>query len=296
MRKVLKRRQRVNEQERLIACNKLSIRLNLMALRCLEDFATNHSPPGCLFWWVYASSTLEFDFVWKVQFDRFSCYFPRFFVVVISIFYLQNGRVINSYYGSNAPELVKLIKTELELYKNGANEGRRTFALSEMNPLDIEHFAAKKMKLRLAKQAERTKETQKRRDYMQSVTDEIMMRCADMGVTAFMPHVSSGHLFDELLRVAKDLNLVPKERVTVRVSDSDFKIINFGGENLSTVLYSQMKGKDVFMICWKIPDNELRPTEGIRIFTPIFLSLSLSKSLNYYLPRQNCFWSFEKWS
>lgn len=174
----------------------------------------------------------------------------------------QNGKVINSYFGSNAPVLTELIKNELESTKDISNLNRNVFELNELTPLEMERYNAEKLNANLLKRAEIEAAELKTHQYIEFVTDEIMSRASDMGVTIFMPHVINRDLYKRVLEVADKLHLSAKDRVMVKIPLDHLKIINFECINLPLVLYEQIKAKEVFMVCWKISDDELRPVEG----------------------------------
>lgn len=181
---------------------------------------------------------------------------------LISSGFFQNGKVINSFFGCNIPAMVQLLKDELEFCKNiQDNPPRKTCELYQMTPIEAKINKSEKMADILKKRADAEEAKLKAHQYTEYVLDEIESHSEGSGVAIFMPHVVTRDLYKKVLEVAESLSLTARERRTTTVTPEHFKIINFDKVNMPQVLFDHIKGKEVFMVCFKIPDNELRPVE-----------------------------------
>lgn len=178
--------------------------------------------------------------------------------------------------------MIQLTRDEVQFYKSDEDKStRKKFELSQMTPVEIEIHRAEKLTEILQKRADAEATQLKAKEYTTYVLDEIASRAAESGVTIFMPHVVSRDLYKKVVQIGENMNLTAREKVTARIAPEHLKIINFEKINMPEVLYEQIQSKDLFMICWKIPDDEERPTEGkdeSKIDQRCYLLLLLCKS------------------
>lgn len=177
--------------------------------------------------------------------------------------------------------MVKLTRAEVNFCKSTENKSsRRKCELSEMTSIEVETHRTEKLKEILMKRAEAEAAKTKAHQYIEYVIDKIALHAAESGVTIFLPHVVSRDLYKKVLEVGENLRLTAREKVQTKITAEHLKIINFEKVNLPQVLFEHIKSKDVFMICWKIPDDAERSVEGkskrklLRIaMLPRFISL-----------------------
>lgn len=174
----------------------------------------------------------------------------------------QNGKAVNSFFGCNIPAMTNLLKDELDYYKNTEDRSsRKTFDLSQMTAVEQEINKSEKLSLILKKRADAEEAKVKAHEYIKFVFDEIESHSEGSGVTIFMPHVITRDLYKKVIEIGDGLRLTPRERRTAIVTAEHLRIINYEQENMPQVLFDHIQSKEVFMVCWKIPDEELEPVE-----------------------------------
>lgn len=153
----------------------------------------------------------------------------------------------------------------MEIKKDPSQANRKTYELTELTALEV---AKSELQVMREMEAIRTRTEAvelERLQYLYFVTDEIMSRLPDMGVTIFMPHVISRDLYRKLCDVAEKKHLTPKEKVTSGITEEQLGIINLDAQDFPDYLFTHVQNKGVFMVCWKLPDEELRPVHGIKL-------------------------------
>lgn len=159
--------------------------------------------------------------------------------------------------------MVELTRDEVKFCKSTQDKlPRRKYELSEMTSIEVEIRRTEKLTEILMKRAEAEAAKTKAHQYIEYVIEKIALHAAESGVTIFLPHVVSRDLYKKVLEVGENLRLTAREKVQARITAEHLKIINFKKVNLPRVLFEHIKSKDVFMICWKIPDDEERSVEG----------------------------------
>lgn len=101
-----------------------------------------------------------------------------------------------------------------------------------------------------------------RQQYLTFVTDEIISHHSDMGVTIFMPHAITRDLYRKVCDVADKRHLSAKEKTTTGITTEQLSVINLETKDFPDYLFQHIEDKEVFMVCWKLPDDELRPVQG----------------------------------
>lgn len=161
--------------------------------------------------------------------------------------------------------MVELTRNEVNFCKSTEDKSsRRKCELSEMTSIEVEIYRTGKLSEILMKRAEAEAAKTKAHQYIEYVIDKIALHAAESGVTIFMPHVVSRDLYKKVLEVGENLRLTAREKVQAKITPEHLKIINFKKVNFPRVLFEHIKSRVVFMICWKIPDDEERSVEGNR--------------------------------
>lgn len=158
--------------------------------------------------------------------------------------------------------MTNLLKEELDYFKNKEESpSRKTFDLSQMTAVEQEINKSEKLSMILKKRADAEEAKVRAHQYIKFVFDEIESHSEGSGVTIFMPHVITRDLYKKVIEIGDGLRLTPRERRTAIVTAEHLKIINYEQENMPQVLFDHIQSKEVFMVCWKIPDEELEPVE-----------------------------------
>lgn len=177
--------------------------------------------------------------------------------------FVQDGRIVNSYYGTNVTELLDILKREIALFKSGEQTGRQTFELREMSSLEGQRFRSKREEMISTRLQDQSKKHQLVHDYRVQVTDNIMDNVSDVGVTVFLPHVIDDKLIENLTEAAGQHNMTLKTHVITKISKEDLEMINFDKENMSPLLFNHIRDQDVLIAAWKMASGELRPIDGM---------------------------------
>lgn len=153
--------------------------------------------------------------------------------------------------------MIQLLKSELEYFQNVQEKSsRKTFDLNQITSIEAEIIKSEKLteifkKLAAAEVAKI--KAQKRLNY---VLDEIEAHAEGSGVTIFMPHVLTRDLYKRVQEIGEGLHLTARERTNAIVTAEHLNIINCDGVNMPQVLFDHINGKEVLMVCWKIPDDQ----------------------------------------
>lgn len=177
---------------------------------------------------------------------------------------LQNGKIVNSFYGCNITALLKLIKQEIESFKSGEMLNRPKADLNEMSQLEAHRFRIMREDLIQNRKLDQKKKQQLVHEYRMLLTDNIMDNTGDVGVTVFMPHVLDdlNELLLNLTEPAAEAQMILKQHVLAQITTDDLEMINFDEENLQPMVYSHIRGHDVLIVAWKMGSGELRPING----------------------------------
>lgn len=179
--------------------------------------------------------------------------------------------------------MVQLIRDESK-YFSETDDGRpirRKYELNELTPRELEIRRAEKTEQIIKKRADAELARLKNIQHTEYVLEEVESHAEGSGVTIFMPHVITRDLYKKVQEVAENLRLSARERVTAIVTDEHLKMINYEKVNMPSVIFNHIKSKEVFMVCWKIPDDEERSAEGNGW---IFSVLSLALCANHTIP------------
>lgn len=195
---------------------------------------------------------------------------------------MEDGRIINSYYGTNSRELIEILEQEIAMFKSGEQTGRQTFELREMSLLEGQRFRTKREELIFNRIQDQLKKQQLVHDYRMKVTDNIMDNVADVGVTVFLPHVMDDKLIENLVEPAAQSNMTMKTHVITKITKEDLEMINFGSQNMSPLLFNHIRDRDVLIVAWKMPSGELRPVDGMNILLILEFNF-FSIELVYYI-------------
>lgn len=178
---------------------------------------------------------------------------------------MKDGRIINSYYGTNSTELIEILEHEIALFKSGEQTGRQTFELREMSLIEGQRFRTKREELIFTRKQDQLKKHQLVHDYRMHVTDNIMENVADVGVTVFLPHVMDDKLIENLIEPAAQSNMTMKTHVITKIKKEDLEMINFSSQNMSPLLFNHIRDRDVLIVAWKMASGELRPVDGMSV-------------------------------
>lgn len=169
---------------------------------------------------------------------------------------------MNSAFGANVPALMNLIMKELEIERTLREENadqniRVYFALDQMTPVELIRYNGIQRKENEYKKIEMEAAKQRRNEFLCSVTNKIMRKLDDLGVTLFMPHVVSRDLFKRVTDIAEKCQLTARDKKTIQIKSEHLDAINLECTNpLSQNIIDHIVNKDVFMVCWKLTDME----------------------------------------
>lgn len=183
---------------------------------------------------------------------------------------MQKGKLINSAFGSNAPDLMTLITAELaierETQKNPNASGRQYYELTEMTPKEQNRYNQKEKIREEAEKIELEAAQRRRKEYLTYVTDRIMMKARDCGVTVFLPHLTGRDLFKRVADPAEKFQLTARDKKIGQILDEHLEVIHFECDNpMPQYVIDHLLRKDVFMVCWKLNDSESRTVTGKRV-------------------------------
>lgn len=173
----------------------------------------------------------------------------------------QKGKLVNSAFGSNVPELIELIIKELDIERRTRDSdpetsGRTYYALTEMTPVELERFNVKRLHEEECERIEREAAQRRRKEYLTFVTDQIMSNASDLGVSIFMPHVISRDLMKRLTEPAEKCQLVAKDKKSVRLAAEHMEVLGTIGRNMMPqYLLDHIGSSEVFMVCWKMTES-----------------------------------------
>jgi len=170
------------------------------------------------------------------------------------ILFLQGGRAVNLLFGSDVPKLIALLTRELE--KVVQRQPRPvTFAVDELQPIEVEQQRIKMEAIERAERIEREIKHKKQVDYLTQVTDSIMENMPDIGVTVFGPQVNRD-MFKKLTEPAEPLKMQCKDRRVIQVTSDQFEVVNFSCKNpMPPDVIEQLDGKELLMCFWKIDES-----------------------------------------
>lgn len=181
---------------------------------------------------------------------------------------LQKGKLINSMFGSNVPELMALITQELrierEMQKNPASTERHYYELGELTPREQERYDRQRQLADEAARIEREAQHKRRQEYLAFVTERITQRTSDCGVTVFLPHLVGRDLLKRVSDAADKFQLAVRDKKVVQILEEHLDAMHYDCANpMPAYVIDHLLRKDVFMVCWKLPDGDARAIEGI---------------------------------
>lgn len=182
---------------------------------------------------------------------------------------MQKGKLVNSAFGSNVPQLVEMILKELEIERatrdpNATSAVRQYYELGALTPLE-QTYADDQAKVEETNDNMEMELCQRKCDeYLTYVTDTVTMHANDMGVTILMPHVMSRDLLKRLSDAADKCSLVVKDKKNIRILPEHIDIIGFGCTNpMPTYLLDHVMDRDIFAVCWKVADNNTESRKDV---------------------------------
>lgn len=99
----------------------------------------------------------------------------------------------------------------------------------------------------------------KRREYITSVTNQIMERSTDLGVTLLMPHTLSRDLFKKLSDQGEKFGVTARDKKNIFLKPEDLEILFFEVSNpMPSYVLKHLYGKEAMLICWKLTESEER--------------------------------------
>lgn len=159
------------------------------------------------------------------------------------------------------PHLIELILKELDIERRTRDSDPETscrlyFELNEMTSVERERYDVVQKMEEENDRIEQESAQRCRVEYLTFVTDEIMKNSSDMGVTVLMPHVISRDLFKRLSDPADKCHLVAKDKKNAQVLSEHIDVLEFCKINsMPKHLVDHILNRDVFVVCWKITDN-----------------------------------------
>lgn len=179
----------------------------------------------------------------------------------------KQGKLVNSAFGSNVPELMSLITKELDKQrecKRDPSTSKRTFyELTELTPVELQRYNVQLAQQEETKRIEAEAALKQRHEYITFVTNRIMTKSKDCGVTIFFPHIVSRDLFKRVSDPADKFQLIARDKKVSQILEEHLEVMHFDCENpLPKYVIDYLLRKDVFTVCWKLNEGETRPIEG----------------------------------
>lgn len=159
-------------------------------------------------------------------------------------------------------ETIEKELTFLNEFMKTKKTNRKFYQFSEMTPIEYEIYKNKKFKAYKKRKMEEEELERRNYEYKQFVTNEIMTRAPDLGVTIFMPHAFDKDLLKNVIKEGEKFRLAAKDKRFVRISADHLPMIDFERPIMPKVLFDFIEETEVYMICWKTADDELRSVEG----------------------------------
>lgn len=178
---------------------------------------------------------------------------------------------MNSFFGCNVTALLNVIKEEIDIYKSGEEMQRAMVDLNEMSQIEAHRFRIMREDLIRGRKLEQQKNYQMVYDYRMVLTDKIMDNTADIGITVFMPHVLDKDLIKNLTEAAAGMSMTLKQHCTTKITKEHLEMINFDGENLSSMVFNHIRDRDVLIVAWKMGSGELKPINGKMVLIDLFV-------------------------
>lgn len=180
---------------------------------------------------------------------------------------LKRGKLVNSAFGSNVPDLMALITKELdterETQKDPTATNRIYYELTELTPIELVRYNAKLKIQQETEEIERNAAIRQRQEYLTFVTDRIMFKARDCGVTIFFPPIIARDLFKKLSDPADKFQLTARDKKTVQILQEHLEVMHFECDNpMPKYLIDHLLKKDVFMVCWKLTDTDGKTIQG----------------------------------
>lgn len=174
---------------------------------------------------------------------------------------------MNSAFGSNVPELMALITKELDIeretQKDPGATNRKYCELTEMTPIELLRYNAKLKILEETAEIERAAAIRQRQEYLTFVTDRIMFKARDCGVTIFFPPIIGRDLFKKVSDPADKFQLAARDKKTAQILEEHLEVMHFDCDNpMPKYLINHLIKRDVFMVCWKLTDADGKRVEG----------------------------------
>lgn len=179
-------------------------------------------------------------------------------------------------FGANVPELMELITKELDIERKSRDPSlqieRQCFELTEMTPVEQMRHSLKLKEEEKIERIEQEAAQRRRNEYIRFVTDKIIKHASDMGVTLLMPHIVSRDLFKRLTDPGERMfQLIARDKRNVQILPEHLDVIHFECENpIPRYVLDYIGKKDVFAVCWKVAETELRSVEGKIFYYLIF--------------------------
>lgn len=171
--------------------------------------------------------------------------------------------------GCNVPKLMAIIIQELkneEQYRDKLIE-RTFYEFDELMPEEQEREV---LKQQLAEETERLEQEQaimQRKEYIRSMTDQIMEHIHDMGITMFMPHIMKD-AYRKTTDIAEKMELSCKDRKTVKIKPEMMEVLYYEIDNpLPDEILEYLYKKEVLLFLWKLGESDTRsPEEVLNVF------------------------------
>lgn len=157
---------------------------------------------------------------------------------------------------------MSLILKELEIERalRGEDSGgvqRAYYELDEMTPVESTRHNEMLRKEEEYAKIESEAAQRRRNEFLHSVTDKILSKLDDLGVTVFMPHVVSRDLFKKVSEMAEKCQLTARDKKAAQIRTEHLEAMLLDCENpLAQHVIDHILDKDVFMVCWKLTDME----------------------------------------
>ncbi|XP_055376299.1 thioredoxin domain-containing protein 6 isoform X2 [Condylostylus longicornis] len=173
--------------------------------------------------------------------------------------FIVNGRATSIMFGANVPRLTQTITKELELL--GRKTERKTYAIDEPQPIEVELIEAKQKQDEENARVEREAEELKRKAYLNFCTNTIMKNMQETGISICGPHINRDGL-KKVLEIADREKLQTKDRKVSMLEPSQIEILDYASSNpIEPKVLDHMYNKELIIIMWKLAEGETRPIE-----------------------------------
>lgn len=159
--------------------------------------------------------------------------------------------------------ITKELEIQREQKKDGNSNKRIIYELTELTPVELKRYNKQLVRQEETRRIEAEAALRQRHEYLTFVTNRIMTKNGDCGVTIFFPHIVSRDLFKRVADPAEKCQLIVRDKKNSQILEEHLEVLHFDCDNpMPKYVIDYLLRKDVFTVCWKLNEGETRPIEG----------------------------------